>query len=64
MITLVFTPTCTTTQGNQPQTGLLPNRAALFLKGFHSFFGTFARGFSFGLFAPVGAYLTQEVTIE
>ena len=58
------TPTCNTTQGTQPQTGFLPNRAALFLKELHSLFGTLARGFSFGLFAPVGAYSTKEVTIE
>jgi len=62
MKTIASTPT--TNRGTWSQTGSLLNRVALFLKGLHSFFGTFARGFYFVFFAPVGVYSAQEVTIE
>jgi len=59
-----FASTPTTTRETWSQTGSFPNCAALFLKRFHSLFGTFARGFYFDNFAPAGAYSKQEVTIE
>jgi len=62
MKTIASTPT--TTWGTWLQTSSLPNRAALFLKGFHSLLRTFARGIYFVFFTPVGAYFKQEVTID
>jgi hypothetical protein len=62
MKTIVSTPTRKTTR-NTPL-GALLDRALPFRRRNHPFIQVGAGGFSFGIFAPVGAFQPQEVTIN
>jgi hypothetical protein len=57
--TFVFTPTRNSTPSTQTEPEMFSNRAALFQRRLYPLFPFNARGFSFGIFAPVGAYSDQ-----
>ena len=64
MKTLALTPTCNTTWSSQTETEALSDRAVLWQDSNYSLFQSGTRGFSFGIFAPMGAIQSKEVTIE
>jgi hypothetical protein len=62
--TLALTPTCNTTWSSQTETEMLTNRGVLWQASNYSLFQSGAGSFSFGIFGPVGAIQSKEVTID